>query len=380
MPISKSVGSRIKRREDPRLIQGLAHYVDDIKLPDTLHVAILRSPYAHARINGIEIFSAQNHPGVISIFTGEDLKNKIGTIPCAATDPEGFPGIQVPEHPILAVGKVRMVGEPVVALVAIDRYTAQDAIDLIEVDYEPLDAVSSAEEALKSNVPLLHEEFKTNQAFTWELTGGDVETALQEADQIVKQRFIHQRLVPNPIETRGVLAQFLPGKKHLTIWSSTQIPHLLRTQLSIILDHPEQLVRVIAPEVGGGFGCKLNVYSEEALVAYLAMELCRPVKWIETRRESFLHTIHGRDQTGDVEIAVKNDGTITGLKYTVIADVGAYYQLLTPAIPTLTGLMLCGCYKIQNVTMSLRAAFTNKMATDAYRGAGRQRLPTSLSE
>lgn len=371
MPISKSVGSRIKRREDPRLIQGLAHYVDDIKLPDTLHVAILRSPYAHARINGIEIFSAQNHPGVISIFTGEDLKNEIGTIPCAATDPEGFPGIQVPEHPILAVGKVRMVGEPVVALVAIDRYTAQDAIDLIEVDYEPLDAVSSAEEALKSNVPLLHEEFKTNQAFTWELTGGDVETALQEADQIVKQRFIHQRLVPNPIETRGVLAQFLPGKKHLTIWSSTQIPHLLRTQLSIILNHPEQLVRVIAPEVGGGFGCKLNVYSEEALVAYLAMELCRPVKWIETRRESFLHTIHGRDQTGDVEIAVKNDGTITGLKYTVIADVGAYYQLLTPAIPTLTGLMLCGCYKIQNVTMSLRAAFTNKMATDAYRGAGR---------
>ncbi len=371
MPVSKMVGARIKRREDPRLIQGLGHYVDDIKLPDVLHVVILRSPHAHARINGIDTSKAREHPGVLRVVTGQDIVDKVGLVPCAATDPDGFPGIKVPPHHVLSVGKVRMVGDPVAAVVATDRYVAQDAADLIEVDYEPLEAVASAEEALKPNAPILHEQWEDNLAFTWKLAGGDVEAAIKDADRVVKQRVANQRLAPNALETRGVLAQYMPGERQLTLWSSTQIPHLLRTQLALMLDMHENRVRVIAPEVGGGFGSKLNVYGEEALIGWIARELRRPVKWIEGRRENILRTIHGRDQAGEVEIAVKNDGTITGLKYTVLADVGAYYQLLTPAIPTLTGLMTCGCYKIQNVTMELKAAFTNKMATDAYRGAGR---------
>ncbi len=371
MPVSKSVGARIKRREDPRLIQGLAHYVDDIKLPNLLHVAILRSPYAHARINGINTDAAQNLSGVKSVVTGDDVKDVIGGIPCAATDPEGFPGIKVPHHPVLATGKVRFVGEPIAAVAATDAYIAQDALDLIEVDYEPLDAINSADAAFADGAPVIHEDWDDNMAFTWSIAGGDVDAAFAEADQVVSQRIDHQRLVPNPMETRGVVAQYLPGKDQLNLWSSTQIPHLLRTQISVMLSMAENHVRVIAPEVGGGFGCKLNVYAEEALLGHMAKYLGQPVKWIEGRRENFLHTIHGRDQTGDVELAVKNDGTILGLKYTVSADVGAYYQLLTPAIPTLTGLMLCGSYTFKNVEMNLKAAFTNKMATDAYRGAGR---------
>ena len=371
MPVSKTVGARIKRREDPRLIQGLAHYVDDIKLPDTLHVAILRSPYAHARINAIDTAAAQNLPGVKAVVTGDDIKDTIGGIPCAATDPEGFPGIKVPHHPVLATDKVRFVGEPIAAVAATDAYIARDALDLIEVDCDLLDAVNSADAALAEGAPVLHEDWDDNMAFTWQIAGGDIDAAFAEADHIVSQRIDHQRLVPNPIETRGVLAQYTRGKDQLTLWSSTQIPHLLRTQLSIMLNMAENHVRVIAPEVGGGFGCKLNVYAEEALIGHLAKQLDQPVKWIESRRENFLHTIHGRDQVGQVELAVNSDGAILGLKYTVTADVGAYYQLLTPAIPTLTGLMLCGSYTFQNVQMDLTAAFTNKMATDAYRGAGR---------
>lgn len=371
MPISKTVGARIKRREDPRLIQGLAQYVDDVKLVDILHVAILRSPYAHARILSINTDAARSHPGVVAVVTGDDIKDKLGTVPCATTDPEGFPGMKVPPHYCLAVEKVRLVGEPVVAVVAEDKYIAQDAVDLVEVDYDPLDAVTSSEDALAEGAPILHEQFGTNQAFTWSLAGGDIDAALAEADRVVKQKFVHQRLAPNAIEPRGVLANYEAGDGQLTLWSSTQIPHLLRTQLSVMLGMAENRVRVIAPEVGGGFGSKLNVYAEEGLLGYISRELNRPVKWIEGRRENMMHTIHGRDQTGDVEVAVKNDGTITGLKYTVMADVGAYYQLLTPAIPTLTGLMLCGCYRFQNVAMNLTATFSNKMATDAYRGAGR---------
>ena len=370
MPISKTVGARIKRREDPRLIQGLSQYVDDVKLSGTLHVAILRSPYAHARIKGIDAEAAKHHPGVEAVVTGEDLRGKIGGVPCATTDPNGFPGIKVPDHPVLALDKVRFVGEPVAAVVAQDRYIAGDAVDLIEVDYDPIPAVSSAEEALAPGASILYEQWEDNLAFTWNLAGGDVDQALEQADRVVKQRVVNQRLAPNSIETRGVLANY-PGDGQLTLWTSTQIPHLLRTQLSLMLNVAENRVRVIAPEVGGGFGSKLNFYAEEGLISYLSIQLQRPVKWIEGRRENILNTTHGRDQSGDVAVAVQNDGTITGLKYTALVDVGAYYQLLTPAIPTLTGLMLCGCYKIQNVAMNVKAAFTNKMATDAYRGAGR---------
>jgi carbon-monoxide dehydrogenase large subunit len=365
--VPKFIGAPIRRREDPRLVSGLGHYVDDISLPGTLHVALLRSPHAHARIQRIETSAAQNAPGVVTVITGEDVRGRIGMIPVATR----MPDMKIPDHPVLAVGKVRYVGEPVAAVVARDKYTAGDAVELIEVEYDPLPAVSNGEAALGKDAPILHEEWSDNIAFTWALTGGDVEGAFHDADRVVRQRMVHQRLAPCAMEPRGVLARYLPGERELTVWSSTQIPHLLRTQLALMIGMPENRVRVIAPEVGGGFGSKLNVYAEEAIVAYLSMTLGQPVKWIEGRRENIAVTIHGRDQVGDVEIAVKNDGTILGIRYTVIADIGAYYQLLTPAIPTLTGLMLCGSYKIANVEMKLTGVFTNKMATDAYRGAGR---------
>ncbi|TMA11708.1 MAG: xanthine dehydrogenase family protein molybdopterin-binding subunit [Deltaproteobacteria bacterium] len=367
MPVSKMVGAKVKRREDPRLISGLAHYVDDIILPNTLHVAILRSPYAHARIKSIETDAALKQPGVVAVITGAEIRDKIGLIPVASDNPS----LRVPKHYVLAVDKVCYVGEGVVAAVAEDRYAARDALDLIRVDYEPLPAVSDPEKALAAGSPVIHSEWPDNVAFRWSLKQGNLAGAFKEAHKVVRQRLVHQRLAPIAIEPRGVLARYLPGEKELTLWSSTQIPHLLKTQLSLMLKLPENHVRVIAPEVGGGFGSKLNVYAEEGLIGYLALKLNRPVKWIEGRRENIQTTIHGRGQVGEAEVAVKKDGTILGLQYKVIADIGAYHQLLTPGIPPLTGLMLSGSYKIPAIAMEITGVFTNKMATDAYRGAGR---------
>lgn len=367
MPISKLVGTKVKRREDPRLIKGLAHYVDDIRLPEMLYVAILRSPHAHAEIKGIDTRSASELPGVVAVVSGADLKGRIGNIPCAGSNPT----LRIPDHPVLATGRVRHVGEAVAAVVAEDSYTARDALDLIEVEYEALPAVSDPEKALDPDAPVLHPQWPDNIAFTWQLGHGDMEQARRDADKVVKQRIVHQRLAPVAMETRGVVARYLPGEDELTVWSSTQIPHLLRTQLSLMLGMAENRIRVIAPEVGGGFGCKLNVYAEEGLLGYLALNLKRPVKWTEGRRENMQATIHGRGQVGEVEAAVKNDGTILGVAYKVTADIGAYHQLLTPGMPPLTGLMLCGCYRIPNVSVEATGVFTNKIATDAYRGAGR---------
>ncbi|MBS1811160.1 MAG: molybdopterin-dependent oxidoreductase [Acidobacteria bacterium] len=365
--LAKYMGQRVKRTEDPRLIQGIGHYVDDIKLADTLHVVILRSQYAHARINSIDTSAAKAAPGVVAVYTGEDVAGKVGNVPCAGA----LPGLKVPKMPVLAQGKVFFVGHPVAAVVATDKYKARDAADLIEVDYDPLDVVSDGEAAAKPDSPVIHEDLGDNIAFQHSAGSGDVDAAFAAADRIVTQRLNHQRLAPISIEPRGVLAQYFRGEEQLNLWSSTQIPHLLRTQVAIMLGMAENKLRVITPEVGGGFGCKLNVYAEEALLGWIAMKVGKPVKWIEGRRENLQCTIHGRSQVGTVEVAVKNDGTLLGLKYNVTADLGAYHQLLTPAIPTLTGLMLAGCYKIPAIQMNCTGVFTNKMATDAYRGAGR---------
>jgi aerobic carbon-monoxide dehydrogenase large subunit len=365
--MAKYIGQKVKRTEDPRLIQGIGHYVDDIKLADTLHVVIVRSTHAHANINSIATDAAKAAPGVVAVYTGADVAGKIGYVPCAGA----LPDLKVPKYPVLAAGKVIFVGQPVVAIVAGDKYQARDAADLIEIDYEPLDAVTDGEAAAQSGGPVIHEEFGTNVAFVHGAGSGDLDAAFAAADKIITQKLNHPRLAPIPIEPRGVLAQYFPGEQQLNLWSSTQIPHLMRTQVAIMLGVAENKVRVVAPEVGGGFGCKLNVYAEEALLGWISMQLNRPVKWIEGRRENLQATIHGRSQTGTVEVAVKNDGTLLGLRYNVVADLGAYHQLLTPAIPTLTGLMLSGCYKIPAIQMNCTGVFTNKMATDAYRGAGR---------
>jgi carbon-monoxide dehydrogenase large subunit len=362
----KFVGQRVKRTEDPRLIKGLAHYVDDVRLPDTLHVAFVRSMYAHAKINGIDTTQAANAPGVVAVYTGKDIAEKVGPVPCAAA----LPDLKVPDYRVLATGKALFVGHPIAAVVATDKYAARDAVDLIEVDYEELPAVIDVEAAAEGGA-VIHESFGNNIAYTLTSGEGDVEAGLKAADRIVTQKMVHQRLAPIAMEPRGVLARYFPGEEELTVWSSTQIPHLLRTQLALMIGIPENKLRVITPEVGGGFGSKLNVYAEEALLGWISIQLGKPVKWIESRRENVQATIHGRAQVGTVEVGVKNDGTITGLRYNVVADLGAYHQLLTPAIPTLTGLMLSGAYKIPAIQMNVRGVFTNKMSTDAYRGAGR---------
>ncbi|MFY9609507.1 MAG: xanthine dehydrogenase family protein molybdopterin-binding subunit [Blastocatellia bacterium] len=362
----KYVGQRVKRTEDPRLIQGLAHYVDDVGLPGTLHAAFLRSMYAHARIKGIDVSEATHAPGVVAVYTGKDVAAKIGPVPCAAS----LPDLKVPDYRVLATDHVVFVGHPIAVVVATDRYAARDAIDLIMVDYEELPAAVDVEEAAKGG-PLVYEEYGDNIAYKLTAGEGDIDAALASSDHVIKQRIVNQRLAPIAMEPRGVLARYFPGEQELTVWSSTQIPHLLRTQLAIMIGIPENKLRVITPEVGGGFGSKLNVYGEEALIGWISIQMGKPVKWIETRRENIQATIHGRGQVGYIEIGCRNDGTITGLRYNVFADLGAYHQLLTPAIPTLTGLMLSGAYKIPAIQINVTGVFTNKMATDAYRGAGR---------
>jgi carbon-monoxide dehydrogenase large subunit len=364
--IETLVGKRIRRREDPRLITGTAIYVEDIQMPGMHHAAIVRSPHAAAKIRSINTGPAAQAPGVIAVFTGKDTE-KVGPVPCGAS----LPGLRVPHHHILATSRVYFVGHPVAVVVARDRYLAQDAADLIEVDYEPLPAVADPEKALAKGAPAIHPEWPDNTAFTYHLDGGDLDKAFAEADVVIKQRITSQRLIPMAMETRGVVAEWRGSDRQLNLYTSTQIPHLVRTLVAQMLGLEENRVRVVTPEVGGGFGSKLNVYAEEALMGFIARQINKPVKWIESRRENFLSTIHGRGHVDYYEVAAKRDGTILGIKLKIIQDLGAYHQLLTPAIPTLSVLMMPGLYKTRNVRADIIGVFTNCMPTDAYRGAGR---------
>jgi carbon-monoxide dehydrogenase large subunit len=361
------VGARIKRREDPRLITGAATYVDDIKLYDMQYMALLRSVHAHARITRLDASKALAAPGVVAVITGEEVKRASAPLPTAG----GVEGLKVPDHDSMPVDKVCHLGQPVAAVIARDRYAARDALDLIEVDYEPLPVVVDVEKAMEAGSPLVHEQFGSNIAYSWLVEGGDLEQAFKDADVVVKQRMTNQRLIPNPMETRGVVAQYDRGPGTLTVWSSTQIPHILRSSLAALLGLAENKVRVVAPEVGGGFGCKLNIYAEEVIAAVAAMRVGKPVKWVEERAESFLATTHGRDQVAYVEAAATKDGTILGLRMKLIGDLGAFHQLFTPAVPTFSGLMSTGVYKIANLRSEVVGVFTNKTPVDAYRGAGR---------
>jgi carbon-monoxide dehydrogenase large subunit len=277
----------------------------------------------------------------------------------------------VPHHYILAVDRVYFVGHPVAVVVATDRYIARDAADLVEIDWDVLPAVADPEKAIAEGAPPVHPEWPDNIAFTYNQAGGDTDKAFAEAEVVVKQRITSQRLIPASMETRGVLAEWRSGDRALTIYTSTQIPHLMRTLTASMLGVPENRLRVVTPEVGGGFGSKLNVYAEEALMGFIAMKTGKPVKWIESRRENFTCTIHGRGHVDYFEIAAKRDGTILGLRLKLIQDLGAYHQLLTPAIPTLSVLMMPGLYKFHNIQATVIGAFTNCTPTDAYRGAGR---------
>ena len=360
------VGKKVRRKEDPRLITGTATYLDDIKMPGMHHAMVVRSPHAAAKIRGIRTEAAQALRGVAAVFTGADVKH-LGPVPTAAS----LPGLRVPHHHLLAQDRVYFQGHPVAVVVATDRYIARDAADLVEVDYDPLPAVADPEKAVAAGAPAVHPEWPDNTAFTFHQEGGDVEAAFRDAEVVIKQRITSQRLIPTAMETRGVVADWRQGEKSLTLYSSTQIPHLLRSLVAGILGMPENLLRVVTPEVGGGFGSKLNVYAEEALMAFVAMRINHPVKWVESRRENFQTTIHGRGHVDYYELAARRDGTMLGLKLKIIQDLGAYHQLLTAAIPTLSVLMMPGLYKFKSISADIVGAFTNCVPTDAYRGAGR---------
>jgi carbon-monoxide dehydrogenase large subunit len=368
MAFTAMVGARIRRREDPRLITGRATYTDDVKQVGTVYAAFVRSVHGHAKIKDVDVSKATRQPGVIAAYSSKDLQAKgmTSSLPVA----HKMPKLLAPPHYLLAVDEVRFVGEPVAVVVANTPYAARDAAEYVDVSYEELPVVVDALKAL-AGPPYVHADLGTNVAFTMPIKSGDPDKAFAEADEVVKVRIVNQRLAPVPIETRAMVADWDAGMQQLTLYSATQIPHLLRTQLAVVLGLSENRIRTIAPEVGGGFGSKLNVYAEEAVICWVAMQLELPVKYVETRSECFEAMIHGRDQIDDLEIACKRDGTITGLRLKITANMGAYHQLLTPVIPTLTVLMAPGCYQIANISAECVGVFTNTMSTDAYRGAGR---------
>jgi carbon-monoxide dehydrogenase large subunit len=361
-------GSSIKRREDPRLITGRGTYVDDVKLAGMLHMSLVRSPEAHAIIKSIDTASAKAITGVVAVYTGQDLADKLGTLICGWVVPDT---IEVPHAP-MAVDRVRCIGEAVAAVIANDPIVAADAAALVEVEYEVLPAVVNSELALQDGQPQLHEDAPGNKCFEWEVAGGDVAQAASEAEVTIKQRMTNQRLIPNSMEGRAVIADYNPGTNQATLWTSSQIPHLVKLLISLVTGHPEHLLRVITPDVGGGFGCKLYMYAEELIAFGIAKDLGRPVKWTEGRQENYMATTHGRDHIGDWQLTGKRDGIITSIEGDVYANLGAYLSTFAPAVPTLLfGLVLSGPYDIPNIRCKVTGVFTNTTPVDAYRGAGR---------
>ena len=377
MAVSRLFGAAVKRREDPRLITGAATYVEDIKLVGLTYAAFIRSPHAHARIVKVDVAAAKQQPGVVAVVTGADLVGKIGTIPTAWLVPNA--NLKTPAHPALAFDTVRYVGDAVAVVVAETNAQAKDAAALVEVEYEELGVVVDQEKAIDDGAPLVHDDVPNNLGFRWKVAGGDIDAAFRTADVVIKQRIVNQRLIPTPMETRGSVAQFNTGLKELTVWVTSQAPHVHRLLLSGILGVPEHRLRVIAPEVGGGFGAKISCYIEEAVVGYLAMSLHRPVKWIEERSENYVGTTHGRDHIADFELAATKDGKILGIRGKCFANLGAYLSTASPGVPTiLHGLILSGCYAIAAMDYEVLGVFTNTTPTDAYRGAGRPEATYAL--
>ena len=362
------LGESIKRREDPRLITGRGTYVDDVRLVGMVNMVLVRSPHAHANIRSVDTSAAESADGVVAVYTGAQLHEELGSLICGWVVPD----TNETPHPPLAYEKVRCVGDAVAAVAATSPQAAADAAALVQVDYEVLDAVVDMEAAVQDGAAQVHDDAANNIAFEWEVGGGDFDAAASSAGVRVTERIINQRLIPNPMEPRGVVADFNPGTNQLTVWTSTQIPHLVRLLLALVTGHPEHQIRVIAPDVGGGFGCKLYLYAEEVIAAILARRLGRPVKWIEGRQENYLATTHGRDHVGEVEIIGDSDGNVTGLRTDIYANMGAYLSTFAPAIPTyLFGLMLVGPYSIDNVQCKVTGVYTTTTPVDAYRGAGR---------
>ena len=363
-----ALGRPIKRKEDAKLLHGVTNWTDNIQLPGTVHMAVLRSPYAHARILKVDVSEARKRPNVVGAYNAADLGDLNGSIPCVwpVTD-----DIVMPPFPSVATDKVRHVGDVVAVVLATDPQHAVDALEAIDVEYEPLDAVVDMEAAIKGGA-LVHDEAANNICYKYPFaTGENYQDVKAKADVVVTRTFVNQRLIPAFMEPRSVVAAPIGMSDEITVWSSTQIPHVLRVLMALVTGIPENNLRIIAPDVGGGFGGKLQLYREEVLVTQLARKLGRPVKWTETRSEDMLATHHGRDQIQEVEIAATKDGKILGLRINLLADMGAYLQIITPGIPILGMFMYPAIYKMDAYDFHCTGVFTNKTPTDAYRGAGR---------
>ena len=372
---TRMFGSGIRRREDPRLITGRASYTDDITLPGMAYAAILRSPYAHANITSIDPSEAKCQPGVIAVYTGKDIEGHLNPIPCAWLIPDS--NLVTPDHPAIAKDKVRYVGDAVAVVVAESRYQAEDALEHIDVDYEPLDATINPKASTQDGAPQVHDDAPNNIAFKWTVAGGEIDEAFEKADVVVRDTINLQRLIPNAMEPRSAIAQYVAPTGKLTLWGTSQNPHIARFLSSVVTGVGEHKVRVIAPEVGGGFGSKIPYYADEAITSFCAMQLGVPVKWTETRSENYQATIHGRDHVEEIEMAATNDGDILGLRTTVYAGLGAYLSTAAPGVPTiLHGLMYSGAYHIPAVYGDIYGVFTNATPVDAYRGAGRPEATT----
>jgi carbon-monoxide dehydrogenase large subunit len=362
------VGTSVKRKEDASLLRGRGTFVDNLTLPGTLSMTVVRSPYAHARIAKVDLDAARAAEGVVAAFSGADLaEDWAGPMPCAWPVTED---IKMPPHFPLAADEARYQGDGVAVVVAESRALAKDAADLVEIEYEPLPATADVETALESDAPLVHTDLETNECYVWKLATDDFQAAIDAADVVVTRRYFQPRLIPNAIEPRGVLAQVGPTGD-VTIWSATQIPHILRFTMQLVVGIPESKVRVIAPDVGGGFGSKCDVYAEEYIAVALAKRLGRPVKWTEERSENYQATIHGRDVVTELTFAATNDGKITAVKGEMTCAMGAYLQLVTPGIPLLGAWIYSGPYAIPNYSVTFTGVFTHTTPTDAYRGAGR---------
>ena len=369
MVYMKQMGARVKRKEDPRLITGRSIYVDDVQLGGLTYAAMLRSTVAHANIVRIDASAALAQPGVIAVYTGADFRG-ISEPMAFGGEGAGAPAgtLAIPVR-VLAEDRVRHVGQAIAVLIANDRAVAETALDLIEVEYEELPVVADFQKTQEPDAPQIWDGVPNNLAYTWTCKQGDVDAAFAGADVVVRQRMNNQKVAGIPMETRAVLAQPDALSGGLTVYTSTQNPHTVRSQIATALGLPEIAVRVVAPEVGGGFGVKISAYPEDIICAAVALQLRKPVKWVETRGENLLATHHGRGQICDFEIGAKQDGTITGIRVRIVADLGAYPR--DPGVPPLTGWLLTGVYNYANVDIEIQAVYTNTMAVGAYRGAGR---------
>jgi len=364
------LGTPLRRKEDPKLLTGESRFVDDLDVPGALHLAIVRSPVAHARITSIDLSRARSQPGVVAAFTGADLRDEWAAgMPCA------WPvtaDMKNPDHFPLAVDKVCYAGDAVAAVLAETEAAAKDAAEAVIVGYDELPAVVDLEDALSDRV-VIHETLGTNRSYTWELspTPEEVEQAFAGAAYVVSERYVQQRLIPSAMEPRGVVVLPSPFGGDFTVYSATQIPHILKVMLSVTTGVAETKLRVIAPAVGGGFGSKLNVYAEELLCLALARRLKRPVRWTEERTENAQATVQGRGQIQRIDLAADDQGHITAVRVDLLADMGAYLQLVTPGIPLLGAFIYTGAYDVPAYSFRCTGVFTTKTPTDAYRGAGR---------